>query len=544
MFNNMKLAMKLLITPAVVILFMLLSGAFSFWGIKTQQATMNEMHSVRFANHAKAGKVMNDIDDVQNRLYRLIMWSNTGTEQSKIDMETKEVTKLLAQSASNVKEMSKDPTLTPEEQKYVKEILTAVTTYSKDGISTLEMMGPDINAVMIFMHMATGKYDILKKKIGEFTKIEASMSDESHNQSVRASQRVLIILAMVILFSLVSATALCYLVNKSIMSPIVDTVRVIESMSNGDLTQRIGIKSSDEIGDMSRHIDTFIDSLHGSIQSFARNAQELAAASKELSDTSEQMARGAEQVAQQSTAVATAGEEMTATSRDISQNCQMAAESSVVAMTAAESGSAVVGQTVAVMGKIAERVQLSAKSIEGLGSRSDQIGAIIGTIEDIADQTNLLALNAAIEAARAGEQGRGFAVVADEVRALAERTTKATREISEMIKAVQTETRNAVGEMESGVREVQQGTAEANRSGDAIRQILEQIEAVNMQVNQIATAAEEQTATTSEIAGNMHQITGVVQQTSRGAQESAAAAQRLSTLATELELVVSRFKIC
>ena len=224
-------------------------------------------------------------------------------------------------------------------------------------------------------------------------------------------------------------------------------------------------------------------------------------------------------------------------------NCQMAAESSLAAMSVAKSGSAVVCQTVAIMGKIAERVQMSAKTIEGLGTRSDQIGEIIGTIEDIADQTNLLALNAAIEAARAGEQGRGFAVVADEVRALAERTTRATREIGEMIKSIQSETRTAVSEMEAGVREGQQGTSEASRSGDAISNILDQIDAVNTQINQIATAAEEQTSTTSEIAGNMSKITQVVHQTSQGAKESSVSANRLSDLADRLQHEVARFRI-
>ena len=159
--------------------------------------------------------------------------------------------------------------------------------------------------------------------------------------------------------------------------------------------------------------------------------------------------------------------------------------------------------------------------------RSDQIGEIIGTIEDIADQTNLLALNAAIEAARAGEQGRGFAVVADEVRALAERTTRATREIGEMIKAIQKETKGAVAAMEQGVHQVETGTEEAARSGQALQDILAQVNDVAMQVNQIATAAEEQTATTSEISSNMLQITEVVQQTSHGAHESATAAAQL-----------------
>jgi methyl-accepting chemotaxis protein len=234
---------------------------------------------------------------------------------------------------------------------------------------------------------------------------------------------------------------------------------------------------------------------------------------------------------------------MSATSGDIAQNCMGAAEGAQHATRSAQSGVEVVERTVVVMGQIAERVQESAKTVERLGERSDQIGTIIGTIEDIADQTNLLALNAAIEAARAGEQGRGFAVVADEVRALAERTTRATREIGEMIKAIQCETRGAVAAMEQGVQQVESGTREAERSGAALMEILDQINSVSMQVSQIATAAEEQTATTSEISSNMHQITQIVQLTSRGAQESATAAAQLSNNAEELQRLVRQFRL-
>jgi methyl-accepting chemotaxis protein len=195
------------------------------------------------------------------------------------------------------------------------------------------------------------------------------------------------------------------------------------------------------------------------------------------------------------------------------------------------------------MRQIAARVKDSAGTMESLGARGDQIGEIIGTIEDIADQTNLLALNAAIEAARAGEQGRGFAVVADEVRALAERTTKATKEIGEMIKGIQNETRLAVSVMVEGVREVETGTCEAEKSGDALKEILKQISVVSGQVSQIATAAEQQTATTGEISGNIHQITTVVQESARGAEESASSARQLADLADELQQAVGRFKV-
>jgi len=181
--------------------------------------------------------------------------------------------------------------------------------------------------------------------------------------------------------------------------------------------------------------------------------------------------------------------------------------------------------------------------VEKLGTRSDQIGDIVATIEDIADQTNLLALNAAIEAARAGEQGRGFAVVADEVRALAERTTKATREIGTMIKSIQLETREAVQAMEEGVQEVERGTTGAARSGKALEDILEQIDEVTGQINQIAIAAEEQTATTSQISDNIQQISATVQTSARSSQEISGASSQLSRLSVEMQQMVQRFRI-
>ena len=311
----------------------------------------------------------------------------------------------------------------------------------------------------------------------------------------------------------------------------------------GDLTRRLDYLEKNEIGEMSRSFNTFMDKLHGIITVVAQTVEQLAAASSQVRGSAEQMAHGAEQVAGQAGTAATAGEEMACTSSEIARNCAMAAEGARQATESATAGTTVVEHTVTAMNRIAGRVKASARTVESLGSRSDQIGEIVGTIEDIADQTNLLALNAAIEAARAGEQGRGFAVVADEVRALAERTTTATKEIAQMIKGIQAETREAVSAMEEGVRDVETGTAEAGRSGQALREILDQVNAVTMQVNQIAVAAEQQTATTTEISGTMQDITGVVRETARGAQESAVAAHQLNGLAEELKRLVGQFRL-
>jgi methyl-accepting chemotaxis protein len=286
-----------------------------------------------------------------------------------------------------------------------------------------------------------------------------------------------------------------------------------------------------------------VEGLRQVVTQVGSTSEEVAGASNELRATAVQIAKGTEEVATQAGTVSVAGEEMSATSNNIAQSCHHAAIGARQAADAARRGAEIVGKTVSVMDQIAERVKEAAKTVGVLGEHSDKIGEITDTIEDIADQTNLLALNAAIEAARAGDQGRGFAVVADEVRALAARTSQATHEIAAMVKAVQKETLAAVKAMDQGVLQVEAGTADAAQSGVALHEILAQIMAVDTQVEQIATAAEEQTATTSEIASNMQQITHVVQQTSHGASETATAAAHLSCNAEELQRIVRQFKL-
>ncbi len=330
---------------------------------------------------------------------------------------------------------------------------------------------------------------------------------------------------------------------RAFSAPVTKLISDARRIADGDLTVSVQNRSEDEIGQLADAFRSMVDGLRQALQQVAETAASVASASQQLSGTAEALATGTEQMAAQSGTVATASEEMSATSSSIAQNCLQAAASSDQASQAATAGSRVVSSSIVIMEQISNRVQNTAETVKSLGERSNQIGAIVGTIEDIADQTNLLALNAAIEAARAGEQGRGFAVVADEVRALAERTTKATHEISTMIRTIQVETKSAVEAMQEGVLEVARGTAEAGRSGEALQQILAQVNEVTQQVNQIATAAEQQTATTTEITSNIMQISDVVQETSRGAHESASAANSLNSLAGQLQTLVRRFRL-
>ncbi|MSN24602.1 MAG: HAMP domain-containing protein [Geobacter sp.] len=358
-----------------------------------------------------------------------------------------------------------------------------------------------------------------------------------HEIQIGIGIALLVILALSIL--------LAWVVSRTVTGPIKAVVNTIKDIAQGegDLTRRLPILGRNEVGELSEWFNTFVGNLHNIISQVSGSSLQLASSALQLQQTSHQMTDSIAQLSSQSTSLATAGEEMSATSGDIASNCHHAANNAGGATQKATEGAAVVGQSIAVMNTIAERVQKAASTVDALGVRSEQIGAIIGTIEDIADQTNLLALNAAIEAARAGEQGRGFAVVADEVRALAERTTRATKEIGEMIKAIQKETKEAVSSMEQSVTQVEQGTSHAAESGRSLQEILDIINDVTEQISQIATAAEEQTATTREISSNVMNLNDLAQQNDHALHETAVAANDVSRQAEELKRLVGHFKL-
>ncbi len=349
----------------------------------------------------------------------------------------------------------------------------------------------------------------------------------------------------ILIFSVVVQLGLLIMLTAPVLRSLTvmsERLRDIAS-GNGDLTKRIEVKSQDEIGETAGWFNVFVEKLSGIILQIACRSEQLAEQSGSLTLTAEKMAEGTANVSSKTIGLATAAEQMTATSHDIARNCLLAADNAAAVNKAASDGAEVVNNTISVMQRMSGNVSLTATRIDSLGSRTNEIGNIIVTIEDIADQTNLLALNAAIEAARAGEMGRGFAVVADEVRALAERTTKATREINEMIKSIQKETNDAVGAMKSSLGDVGNAVEGARSSGEALNDIREKINKLTLQVNQVATAAEEQTATTIEISSSIQDASVTLDETAQAALGTNNAARDLDQLAEDLKRLIGGFKL-
>ena len=405
---------------------------------------------------------------------------------------------------------------------------------SESGVSVIETFMPLLNE-----ERCKACHDKELKVLGVL-KLNSSIE-----QAYNATRHSSIIIAIWGLAALISSIVCLSIALRLIVTgKITAFVSKITDLSHGDgdLTKRLDSSGSDELTEVNKQFNHFVDTIETMIAHAARTAVQVSGSSGSIQALSQTMLKGIEDAATQATSVATASEEMSVTSSDIAQNCSMAAENSQHSNKLATEGATVIQATVEGMSRISERVKNTAKVIESLGQRSDQVGSIVGTIEDIADQTNLLALNAAIEAARAGEQGRGFAVVADEVRALAERTTRATREIGEMIKAIQKETKIAVEAMEDGVIEVARGTEDAARSGEVLQGILHQISEVTQQIHQIATAAEEQTATTSEISSNIHRITDTFTKAAQATRDTSSESNNLNKLSEALQDTVRRFK--
>jgi len=334
--------------------------------------------------------------------------------------------------------------------------------------------------------------------------------------------------------------------NQSV-SHIIEVVRhgtkILGVLANGDLTVRMEGNYDKNYKVYQSQINNVAKSLEEVVSNVADSISATVSASNQISSSSEEMAAGAQEQSAQTSEIAAAVEEMTKTIFETTKNADMAANAAKKAGNFAKEGGKVVQETIEGMIRISEVVKKSALTVQALGQSSDQIGEIIQVIDDIADQTNLLALNAAIEAARAGEQGRGFAVVADEVRKLAERTTKATKEIAAMIKHIQKDTFEAVASMDQGTEEVEKGRTLTDKAGDSLREIIVGSEEVVDLISMVATASQEQSAAAEQISKNIEGISSVTQQSAAGTQQIARAAEDLSRLTNNLQGTIEQFKI-
>jgi methyl-accepting chemotaxis protein len=366
--------------------------------------------------------------------------------------------------------------------------------------------------------------------------------DDSTAITAKADLLTLTMWVMLVLGVLI-AVVLARLASKTIITPLANLRNTLINIEqNSDLSIMAEIGANDEVGQMGNALNKMLSKIKTVMSQVTGASTQLAAASDQMSSISAQSNQGIQTQLQKSEQIATAINEMSATAQEVARSASTASQAANDADSQAKEGDTVVTRAVESINELNGDVQRISDVINMLSSESENVGRVLDVIKDIAEQTNLLALNAAIEAARAGEQGRGFAVVADEVRTLAGRTQDSTLEIQKMIEKFQQGTQDAVSVMESGKEKADSSVAQAEKAASALTEITRMVSKINDMNTQIASAAEEQTAVAEEINKNILSVNTITQQNSQGAQQTENASRELSSLAVELQALVRTFK--
>ncbi len=497
---NLKMSKKIMLAPAVAVLFLLAFGFVAYIGLSQQRSAVKNIID-RFQSQQTSSSMMTDVTYVHASLFRLIEWAYSRYDQAKIDNLGKEQMNTIARTIEKINQSLASKTLTVEEKSLYEAVLVAMKEYQEKAQSIIDLATSDLSIATMYMAAADEKFQVLDKKMEELSEIENRLSKEQYDFSIRSFGSILTILLVVLAVAAFLSMIVSIFMSRIITAPLTEAVHIASRISEGDMTVNVGVASNDEIGKLHAAMKNMAAKLNGVVVDVKMAADNMASGSQQLSSGSEQMSQGTTEQAASAEQASSSIEEMNAT---IKQNADNAVQTEKIAL------------------KSANDALESGKAVSEAVNAMKDIAAKISIIEEIARQTNLLALNAAIEAARAGEHGKGFAVVAAEVRKLAERSQVAAAEIGKL----------SISSMDV-----------AERAGAMLAKLVPDIQKTSELVQEISASSKEQASGADQINSAIQQLNSVIQQNAGAAEEMASTAQELSSQADQLLHTIGFFKI-
>ena len=536
-FNKMKISMKLSLGFGFILLLTLLISLVAIDSLRSSVSAADKVHELVDKNYS----LLDDCQTFNNEITaNLAFYLSPGnqTKEAKAKLEDN-----IAKSVEFFDRVDRETDGT----KYEQEVDRAVHYYKltinnyKESIVPLIEAGKPFDALAFYLDQMQPASTKTLHSLGRVS--SQLMAHITSEVDVLRDSAALIAVVVCLIIALSLGALASFILSSYISKRIHNLCAVADAISNNDLTVAIPQTSQDEFGTLEKTMRMMRDNLSSTVTKVIEVSENLKVEIRSMSESSSEVVDAAKNAESQSVTVAAAADEMVSTTADIAKNCESAAAESSESRTIAMNGMDDVRMAVDQIREQSQRTNEDAEKIQALADQSQKIGSIVGTIDEIAAQTNLLALNAAIEAARAGEAGRGFAVVADEVRALASRTTKSTQEISSMVSQIQNDAHVATQSMESSVANMNSVAEKAGTLEGTLTSVLDKVNAVNAQITQIATAAEEQTTATSEISANMQGITASTQTVCDKSDSQIEVTERSVEAIRALQTELSLFKV-